>query len=642
MDKIDLKSRSNLMTLTKCIATKTVSVSGKLEKIICYGSLAFLAILPCAESLLRILFHSGVPSSPELIVHLLLVLGLFSGMLTTKSGDHLSISIIQFIKDDKIKKILGITSGCLSAFVCTILAFCSGVFIKLVLTPSTMVGFIPEFVFCAAMPLAYVVNALRFAAKTPVKGAFRALPVLAVLLGILFSTPLICQFIWDWNLPDFAYILNDLFYNVAVWVKPIAIIVLFLAALSGTPLFIFLAGLSMLLFQSSEGGQVVIAANQIYTALTQSSIIAIPLFTLAGFFLSESKAGERLVLTFRSFFSGIPGGMIIASVIICAFFTSFTGASGVTILALGGILYTILCSESGYPSKFSVGILTSCGSIGLLFPPSLPIIMVGTTLQTDVRKMFTAGIVPGIILTLAMIIFGIIISLRTKIPRDKFSIRACVSSVKHSILELLLPVFLIAGYFSGILQLVELGAFAVAYTFVVEVIIFRDIKFKDLSKVFGKAIPIIGGILSILALSQALSYYLVDTQIPENFARWMQQAISSKWIFLIILNIALIIIGCLMDIFSAIIIVLPLLLPFCGIYDIEPIHLGIIFLINMEAGFLTPPIGLNLFLASYRFNKPFVEICRCVLPFLGLQLAVVFIVTYFPVFSTFLANLFTW
>ncbi|GMO57252.1 MAG: TRAP transporter large permease subunit [Termitinemataceae bacterium] len=619
---------------------KLFNCLGKAEKIICYGCLALLAIFPCAESFLRILFHTGIPNSEALIVHLLLVLGLFSGMLTTKSGEHLSISITQFIKSEKLKTIFAVSGGMLSTFISTILAFCSAVFIRLVLTPTTMIGFIPDYVFCAAMPIAYLVNALRFAAKTPVRGALKILPVLALLAGIFFSSPLIFQFIWNWDLPPLALQLNDMFYNIAVLIKPLGLLILFLAALSGTPLFVFLAGLSMLLFQSSEGGQVVIAANQIYTALTQNSFIAIPLFTLAGFFLSESKAGERLVATFRSFFSAIPGGMIIVSVIICAFFTSFTGASGVTILALGGLLYTILCSQTGYPSKFSVGLLTSCGSIGLLFPPSLPIIMVGTTLQTDIRKMFLAGIVPGLILMLAMIVFGIIISLHIKIKREKFSFRECASSVKHSFLELLLPVFLIAGYFSGILQLVELGAFAVAYTFVVEVIIYRDIKIKEIAKVFNKAIPIIGGILSILALSQALSYYLVDTQLPENFARWMQSEISSKIVFLLILNLALLIVGCLMDIFSAIVIVLPLLMPFCSIYGIEPIHLGIIFLINMEAGFLTPPIGLNLFLASYRFNKPFVEICRCVLPFLAVQLAVVFLVTYFPSFSTFFTNLF--
>jgi tripartite ATP-independent transporter DctM subunit len=608
---------------------------GKAEKFICYGSLALLALIPCAESFMRMFFHVGVPDSSALIVQLLLVLGLFSGMLTTKSGEHLSISIVQMIKNEKARNVFSVISGCLSSFIAIILAFCSVAFVKIVLYPPHMIGFIPDFVFGLAMPLAYGVIALRFALHTPLKGKKRIIAFLPVLLGIIFSLPIIFKIIWEFNLPPFATYITNMFFYVTYNIKTIVIVVLFFAAFTGTPLFIFIAGLSMILFQSSPGGQIDVVANKIYTALTQNSFIPIPLFTLAGFILSESKAGERLVTTFRSFFSWIPGGMITATVVICVFFTSFTGASGVTILALGGILYTILSTNSGYPSKFSVGLLTSCGSIGLLFPPCLPLIMVGTTLQTDIRVMFKAGILPGLILMAAMIVFGIIISVKTKIPAEKFSIKKCGGSLKKSFLEILLPFFLIGGFFSGLLQLVELGAFAVLYTFVVEVIIFRDIKIRDIPKVFGKAIPIIGGILSILALSQALSYYLVDTQLPENFARWMQHAISSKFVFLLILNLALLIIGCLMDIFSAIVIVLPLLIPFTVAYGIDPVHLGIIFLINMEAGFLTPPIGLNLFLASYRFNKPFVEICRCILPFLAVQLAVVFLVTYVPQISTF-------
>ncbi|GMO29645.1 MAG: TRAP transporter large permease subunit [Termitinemataceae bacterium] len=610
------------------------------EKIVCYGSLSVLALLPCLESFMRLVFKTGVPSSPDLIVHFLLLLGLFSGMMTTKTGNHLCISVVQYIKNEKIKKVCKVASASISTFITVILAFCSAAFIKIVVMPSRMIGFIPDVVFCLAMPLAYIIMAIRFSTSDSLTPKQRTFPKIALVIGLLFSLPMVVKIIWGFNLPGIGNLITNVFYYLAFNIKYLALLFLFVAALTGTPLFIFIAGLSILLFQSSPGGQIDVTANQIYTALTQSSFVAIPLFTLAGFFLSESKAGERLVDAFRSLFSFIPGGMIYASVIICAFFTSFTGASGITILALGGLLYAILCTNSGYPSKFSVGLLASCGSIGLMFPPSLPIIMVGTTLQTDIRKMFAAGIVPGLILVLSMAVFGIVVSIKTKIPTEKLNLRNCAVAIKHSFLELLLPVLLIGGYFSGRLQLTELGAFAVLYTFVVEVLIFRDIKLRDLSKLFGKAIPIIGGILSILALSQALSYYLVDTQLPQNFARWMQHTIQSKWVFLLILNLALLAIGCLMDIFSAIVIVLPLLIPFTAVYGIDPIHLGIIFLINMEAGFLTPPIGLNLFLASYRFNKPFVEICRCVLPFLIVQLAVIFIITYIPSISTFVVNLF--
>jgi tripartite ATP-independent transporter DctM subunit len=346
------------------------------------------------------------------------------------------------------------------------------------------------------------------------------------------------------------------------------------------------------------------------------------------------------VRTFQSLFGWLPGGggLIIAAVIICAFFTSFTGASGVTILALGGILYTVLSVNGKYPSKFSIGLLTASGSIGLLFPPSLAIFLVGATTRTNTIHLFLGGLIPGLILVAATVIFGIVISVKTKIPLEPFNLRKAGGALKNSLLEILLPFLLILGYFSGVLSLVEIGAAAVIYIFAAEVFVYRDIKLSGIVQVFKKAIPIIGGILSILALSQALSYYIVDTQAPYHFAQWMQRAISSKYLFLLVLNLALLVVGCLVDIFSAILIVLPLIMPLGAVYGIEPVHLGIIVRVNLEAGFITPPVGLNLFLASYRFEKPFLETSRYVLPFLIIQLAVVFIVTYIPVLTTYLTR----
>jgi tripartite ATP-independent transporter DctM subunit len=239
-----------------------------------------------------------------------------------------------------------------------------------------------------------------------------------------------------------------------------------------------------------------------------------------------------------------------------------------------------------------------------------------------------------------MIIYGIIASLKTKIPVQKFELRKAAAGLKESFFEILMPVVLIAGYFTGILTLVEISAVAVLYVFIVEVLIHRDIKFADVPKVFIRAVPVIGGVLSILALSKALSYYIVDTQAPMNLANWMQTAISSKFVFLLLLNLVLIMVGCLMDIFSAILIVLPLIVPLGQAYGIDPVHLGIIFITNLELGFLTPPVGLNLFLATYRFNRPFVEICRDVFPFMLIRLIVVLLVTYIPWLSTYLTRFF--
>jgi tripartite ATP-independent transporter DctM subunit len=568
-------------------------------------------------------------------------------MITTKNENHLSIGIVQYIKNQKVKTSLAVATGLISAFIATILVFCSLDFIKIGLYPPQKIGILSDRFFAYTLPLAFTVITFRFARLTPLHGRARLLSVAAVLAGVICSAPLIFKFIWEFNLPDSAWALTDFFTALASAVKTPAVILIILAALAGAPLFIVIAAFSLLLIQSS-GGEIDVTVNQVYTALTQNNIIAIPLFTLTGFFLSESRAGERLVEMFRSIFSAIPGGMIAATVLICAFFTAFTGASGVTILALGGILYTVLSGNGGqnsidrtkYPPAFSIGLLTSCGSIGLLFPPSLPLILVGTTTQTNILHLFVAGILPGLLLLLSMIVFGIVISFKTRMPVEKFNVLRAARSVKKALAEVLLPFLLVAGYFSGILSLVEIGAAALIYVFVVEVLIFRDIPPRDVGKVFAKALPVTGGILAILALSQALSYYIVDTQAPENFARWVQAAIKSKWLFLLILNLMLLVTGCLIDIFSAIMIVLPLLVPLADAFGIDHVHLGMIFLINMEAGFLTPPVGLNLFLASYRFKKPFVEICRYVAPFLLIQLLVVLVTTYIPQISLVFVNLF--
>jgi tripartite ATP-independent transporter DctM subunit len=332
--------------------------------------------------------------------------------------------------------------------------------------------------------------------------------------------------------------------------------------------------------------------------------------------------------------------MIVAAVLICAFFTSFTGASGVTILALGGILYSVLDEHAKYSENFTIGLLTSSGSIGLLFPPSLPIILVGATTMTNIMHLFLGGIIPGLILVTALISFGVVASLRTKIPLQPFRVQEALRSLKASAFEIILPFLLIAGFFSGIFSLTDIAAAALIYLFIVEVFVHRDIKLSNLIPLLRKAVPIMGGVLSIVALSMALSYCIVDSQAPDRLAEWMQGAVQSKHMFLLLLNLALLVVGCLMDIFSAILVVLPLVAPLGQVYGVDPVHLGIIFIINLEVGFLTPPVGLNLFLATYRFKKPFTTICRYVFPFLLIQLIAVLLVTYVPWLSTWLTRYF--
>ncbi|MDR1950458.1 MAG: TRAP transporter large permease subunit [Spirochaetaceae bacterium] len=608
-----------------------------LEKGLCYLALFLLALVPVAEVFAR-QFKTGIPGASGIMTHLLLVVGLLAAMITTRQEEHLSIAVVQYISGEKLKKILGAVTGLVSVFVSTILTWSSVSFIKICLS-GQLIGFIPDRIFALVMPIGFGVMTIRFARLTPLRGAARLLPVMVILLGTACSLPAIAKLLWGFDPPDRIFDTILFLSDAAAFIKIPAIILFFLSALAGSPIFAAIGGIALLIIQAS-GGESEAVTIEIYTALTESDIIAIPLFTLTGFFLSESKAGERLVHAFRSLFSWIPGGMIIATVVICAFFTSFTGASGVTILALGGILYTILTEKAKYPERFTVGLLTSVGGIGLLFPPSLPIILVGATTYTNIIHVFLGALIPGIILVLAMIVFGIIASVKTKIPVEPFDMRRAASALRESAFEILLPILLIGGYFTGILSLVEIGAVAVVYVFILEVLIHRDIAFRDLPRVFYKAVPIIGGVLAILAMAKALSYAIVDTQVPENLARWLRGAVESKYLFLLLLNLALLVVGCLMDIFSAILVVLPLISPLGQAYGIDPVHLGIIFIINLEVGFLTPPVGLNLFLASYRFKKPFMEICRYVWPFLLIQLAVVLLVTYVPWFSTFLPRFF--
>jgi len=625
--------------VTRSFGTKSFFSSVKrffllVEKSVCISALVALVLIASAEACARS-FGGGIPAATGLLIHILLVLGFFSGMYTAGTGEHISIGLVHYIPDEKIRRLIALIAGFVAVFICTILAWSSVSFIKLAIQPK-LIGFIPNVVFILAMPLAYGVISLRFSSRLPAKS--RIVPILALVFGSVAALPVIVKIIWGFNAPDSVYYLSDLFSDILFRIRLPLIILLITTALMGAPVFTIIAGIALTAIQSA-GGEAEMVNSSIYSAFTDTSIIAIPLFTLTGFILSESRAGLRLVHCFRSLLSWLPGGMIIATVIICAFFTSFTGASGVTILALGGILFTAL-SGASYPERFTIGLLTSAGCVGLLFPPSLPIILAGAASRINVVHMFLGALIPGLILVIAMIVIGIAASRKIKIPVEPFRFGAAAASLKESAAEILLPLFLIAGYFSGAFSLTEIGAISVIYVFVAEVLIHRDIKISALPQVFYKALPIIGGVLCIIAAAKALSYAIVDTQAPENFARWTRGAVESKYLFLLLLNLALLIVGCLMDIFSAILVILPLLSPLGAVYGIDPVHLGIIFIMNLELGFLTPPVGLNLFLASYRFKKPFTLVCRYVMPFLLVQLAVLLLVTYIPAISTYLTRFF--
>jgi C4-dicarboxylate transporter, DctM subunit len=617
---------------------RIIKAARAMENLLAFFSIFLLALFPFMEVIARKFFHTGIRNSTEYTHHLVLILAFLGAAITARENKHLSLTLNLKFKPEILARIRLVTAVLNTTF-CTAFAWCSLSFLLNAFDASEKISIFPLRWIAMVMPLGYALMALRFALLAP----GRAWSKISASTGFVFGTLLAWGALANVTLvffPAGTDFINSLipFYNqIGAHMATPIIIILLLAALFGVPIFIVLGGIGYMLF-SHSGQPLEVIANEAYSLLTSHSIPAIPLFTFTGFMLSESKAGERIVRLFKTFFSWFPGGLAIMAILVCTFFTTFTGASGVTILAVGGLLSYVLI-KGQYKQKFSTGLLTATGSIGLLFPPSLPVIIYGVTAQVSIKDMFIGGIAPGIILVLAMILFGVISAKRNEVPREHFVFKEAAAAIRESFWEILLPVIIVWGYFGGITTLVESGAVAVIYAIVVETFIHRDIKIKVLPQVLLKCMPIIGGVLAILALAKGLSYFIVDAEIPMRLTAWVQSAIHSKYIFLLLLNIALLITGCFMDIFSAIMVVVPLIIPLGNLFGIHPVHLGIIFLANMELGYLTPPVGLNLYLASYTFNEPIGKIYKDVFPFLMIQLVVVLLITYVPFFSTGLLGL---
>ncbi len=413
-----------------------------------------------------------------------------------------------------------------------------------------------------------------------------------------------------------------------------------LLALLGTPLFVIISAIAMVSFYGIDIDSSVVMV-EMYRMATAPTLIAIPLFTFAGYVLAESNAPKRLTNLANAFLGWMPGGLAVVALVSSAFFTAFTGASGVTIIALGGLLYPILLKEK-YPERFSLGLLTSSGSIGLLFPPSLPIILYGLVAKVSIDKLFIAGILPGIMLVTFVSIYSIRKGLYELVPRTEFRINKAYRALRDSIWEIPLPFLILGGIYGGIFTVTEAAAITAFYVIIVEVFIYRDINlFRDLPQIMRESMLLIGTILIILGTAMGLTGYLIDQEIPMKLLDFMKLYITSKLAFLMLLNIFLLIVGCMMDIFSAIIVVVPLIIPIAMSFEVDMVHLGIIFLANLEIGYSTPPVGINLFISSSRFEQPVIKLYRAALPFLMIHLTGLMIITYFPWLSLFLVRLFT-
>jgi len=407
-----------------------------------------------------------------------------------------------------------------------------------------------------------------------------------------------------------------------------------LLAILGAPLFLIISAAALLGFFTA-GRPPADVTGEIGKLVQMDSLITIPLFTFAGYMLAESGAPKRLVAVTRALFGWFPGGMAVVTLVTCAFFTTFTGASGITIVALGGLLLPVLLQQK-YPRDFSLGLVTTSGSRGLIFPPSLPVIIYGFVAAVDITRLYVAGIVPGLI-GLAVIAFW---CLRTgvvaRVPRTPFDIKGALRALVRALPEVLLPVWLLALILTAVLKVPEAAAMTALYVLVVEVLIYRDIHpLRDLPRITKESMVLCGAILVIVGASLGLTNYLVTQEVPQAIVAAIQSTIESKWTFLLALNVFLLIVGCMMDIFSAIVIVVPLIAPLAAAYGVHPIHLAIIFLVNLEVGYSTPPVGLNLFIASFRFRQPIIRLYKAALPFVVLALLALVAVTYIEPLSTF-------
>lgn len=595
---------------------------------------AAVIVLPFIVHIITVLGIT-VLDTERLIVQLVFVFACFAGIITTDNKKQLSIEVFATAFNGKTKSVLQQIISALNIAILTAVFF--SVFPNYnQIADDDKVFFIPVKLFFSALPIMYgTVLVMEFvrtkciAAKIigSVLGLIFSAGSIIGLLGLLFTS----SDITSWNIYTFLNTVFN-FVQTASSTLFIPIILIFsAAALFGMPLYVVLSGIAYFAFMTA-GGYVESVPIEAYNILTDTSIAAIPLFTITGYLLAGGSAGNRLLKFVKNSVGQIRGGVVIAAVLVSTFFTTFTGASGVTILALGGILSVIL-TGSGYSKDDAEALITSSGSIGLLLPPSLAVIVYGATnfMTVDIFDLFKGAVLPGLLLAFSMIIIGIIKD-KSK-TKQKFSAVGLRKSFFESIPELILPIAISVGYFSGFFSLFETAAFSVLYTFILEVFVRKDFSVKKALKVILESIPIAGGVLIIIGAAKALALFLVYAGIPEILSELTLTYVSSKYIFLLLLNILLLLVGCIMDLYSAILVVSPLIIPVAEGFGIHPVHTGVIFLTNLALGFLTPPIGMNLFIASYTFKKPVTVIIKNILPYLAVQFIILMLITYIPWFS---------
>jgi C4-dicarboxylate transporter, DctM subunit len=590
--------------LLKAFATET-------ENRIASLALGGIMLLPLAEIASRRFLGAAIPGSGAFASTLTLWLGMLGAAIAARDGKLLTLATGEFLSKGPVSALAHVVSGTIGAMIATVFALAGCALVRSDWIAGDLVtAGLPVWVADLALPIGFGLIALRLVWRASPLWYGRAIALMGIVAGVLLN--------------QHRLILEN--QSVVPWFALVIV-----AGVLGAPIFALLGGFA--LFASlTRGSPPVVLPMMAYQELTTSTgIAAIPLFTLAGFLLAEGRSSERLLRVFRAWVGWAPGGTAVAAATLCAFFTLFTGGSGVTILVLGGLLLPALMGD-GYRERFSIGLLTASGSLGLLFPLSLPLMLYGIVSQkASIEDLFIGGLLPGLLMLGLLAMLGVREGLAAHAARRRFQVREALAALWEAKWELFLPVFVVGAFLGGVATLVESAPLAALYTLIIQRYIHRDLPtWNDVLRVAADCVALVGGVLLILAVAAGLTDYLVYAEIPARLVQWTQAHIHSRLVFLLGLNVFLLLVGTLMDIFSAIVVVVPLILPLAEAYGVDYVHLGIIFVANLELGFLHPPLGLNLLLASVRFKKPVLEVTWATLPMLGILAIGVLLITYVP------------
>ena len=590
----------------------------KIENFICYFCFAVIISFPVFQILSRSIDFFSIPASQEIVQHMTLWIAFMGAVLAARSNRLLAVVREPVFKQSSEFNLGHFLVHAVSVGIVFLLAVSYLKMIQIgIQYPAFVAPFITVWFAQSIIPVGLFLIWYHMIMTSSSRFNYRLL--------LVFFSFLITIIFYYWQFPFSNEIL--LTFKVLATLTLVAF---------GLPIFVVLATLSILFFLSeptdwaTNFDLMATISDSAYRIVVSPTLAAIPIFTLAGYLLAESNISRRLLDFFKTSLGWLPGSTVLIVVLLCAFFTALTGGSGVTILALGAILYPILV-EDGYSEVFSLGLITTAGSLGLLFPPSLPAIIYSVTAGINPIDLFRQGFLPALFLLLVVVLYGFYHRPNEQ-KKIKFSLKNSMKALSVAKWEIVIPILIILGLFSGFATLVECAALLVVYVLFIELYIYKDINLKDIPKIVIDCATLVGGVLIILGFAMGFTGYLVDAQIPLKILHFVQQGIESKIIFLLALNILLLVAGCIMDVFSAIIVIVPLIAPLATYFGIDPIHLAIIFIANLELGYITPPVGMNLFLSSYRFNKDMPTVYKATMPYFFIRLIGVLVITYIPLF----------